>query len=75
VTSAGEVSGTLAGRGCYVVSVTDPYGRILGFLNRMSIVYPMKNVSVTIAVMVTDKIRVSAVAILLSMKLKEFQVL
>jgi hypothetical protein len=25
---------TLADRGCYVVSVTDPYGRILGFLDR-----------------------------------------
>jgi hypothetical protein len=25
---------TFAGCGCYVVSVTDPYGRILGFLHR-----------------------------------------
>jgi hypothetical protein len=25
---------TFAGRGCHVVSVTDPYGRILGFLDR-----------------------------------------
>jgi hypothetical protein len=25
---------TLADRGCYVVSVMDPYGRILGFLDR-----------------------------------------
>jgi hypothetical protein len=25
---------TFADRGCYVVSVTDPYGRILGFLDR-----------------------------------------
>jgi hypothetical protein len=25
---------TSADRGCHVVSVTDPYGRILGFLNR-----------------------------------------
>jgi hypothetical protein len=25
---------TCADRGCYVVSVTEPYGRILGFLNR-----------------------------------------
>jgi hypothetical protein len=24
---------TFAGRGCHVVSVTDPYGRILGFLD------------------------------------------
>jgi hypothetical protein len=24
-----------ADRGCYVVSVTDPYGRILGFLDRI----------------------------------------
>jgi CBS-domain-containing membrane protein len=24
---------TFADRGCHVVSVTDPYGRILGFLN------------------------------------------
>jgi hypothetical protein len=24
----------LADRGCHVVSVTDPYGRILGFLDR-----------------------------------------
>jgi hypothetical protein len=25
---------TFAGRGCHVVSVTNPYGRILGFLDR-----------------------------------------
>jgi hypothetical protein len=25
---------TFADRGCHVVSMTDPYGRILGFLNR-----------------------------------------
>jgi hypothetical protein len=25
---------TFADRGCHVVSVTDPYGRILGFLDR-----------------------------------------
>jgi hypothetical protein len=25
---------TFADRGCYVASVTDPYGRILGFLDR-----------------------------------------
>jgi hypothetical protein len=28
---------TFADRGCHVVSVTDPYGRILNFLDRMSI--------------------------------------
>jgi hypothetical protein len=28
----GEVSAKFADRGCYVVSVTDPYGGILGFL-------------------------------------------
>jgi hypothetical protein len=28
----GEV---IADRGCHVVSVTDPYGRILGFLDRI----------------------------------------
>jgi hypothetical protein len=27
---------TLADRGCHVVRVTDPYGRILGFLDRSS---------------------------------------
>jgi hypothetical protein len=27
---------TFANRGCHVVSVTDPYGRILGFLNRFN---------------------------------------
>jgi hypothetical protein len=26
---------TFADRGCHVVSVTDPYGRILGFLDRI----------------------------------------
>jgi hypothetical protein len=30
----GEVITKFADRGCYVVSVTDPYGRILGFLDR-----------------------------------------
>jgi hypothetical protein len=30
----GEVIANFADRGCYVVSVTDPYGRILGFLDR-----------------------------------------
>jgi hypothetical protein len=30
----GEVSPTFADRGCHVVSVTDPYGRILAFLDR-----------------------------------------
>jgi hypothetical protein len=30
----GEVSAHFAGRGCYVISVPDPYGRILGFLDR-----------------------------------------
>jgi hypothetical protein len=30
----GEVSADFADRGCHVVSVTDPYGRILGFLDR-----------------------------------------
>jgi hypothetical protein len=30
----GEVSANFADRGCRVVSVTDPYGRILGFLDR-----------------------------------------
>jgi hypothetical protein len=30
----GEVSANFADRGCNVVSVTDPYGRILGFLDR-----------------------------------------
>jgi hypothetical protein len=29
----GEVSAKFAERGCHVVSVTDPYGRILGFLD------------------------------------------
>jgi hypothetical protein len=29
----GEVSAIFADRGCYVVSMTDPYGRILGFLD------------------------------------------
>jgi hypothetical protein len=27
---------TFADKGCYVVSVTEPYGRILGFLDRNS---------------------------------------
>jgi hypothetical protein len=30
----GKVMPTFADRGCHVVSVTDPYGRILGFLDR-----------------------------------------
>jgi hypothetical protein len=30
----GEVSAVFADRGCHVVSVTDPYGRILGFPDR-----------------------------------------
>jgi hypothetical protein len=29
-----EVMPTFADRGCHVISVTDPYGRILGFLDR-----------------------------------------
>jgi hypothetical protein len=29
-----KVVPTFADRECYVVSVTDPYGRILGFLDR-----------------------------------------
>jgi hypothetical protein len=32
----GEVIAKFADRGCHVVSVTDPYGRILGFLDRSS---------------------------------------
>jgi hypothetical protein len=28
---------TFAGRGCHIVSVTDPYGRHLGFLDRISV--------------------------------------
>jgi hypothetical protein len=30
----GEVNTTFADRGCHVVRVTDPYDRILGFLDR-----------------------------------------
>jgi hypothetical protein len=30
----GEVSANFSDRGCHVVIVTDPYGRILGFLDR-----------------------------------------
>jgi CBS-domain-containing membrane protein len=30
----GEVVANFADKGCHVVSVTDPYGRILGFLER-----------------------------------------
>jgi hypothetical protein len=30
----GEVMPTFEDRGCHVVSMTDPYGRILGFLDR-----------------------------------------
>jgi hypothetical protein len=34
----GEVSGNFCGvRGCDVVSVTDPYGRILGFLDPVGV--------------------------------------
>jgi hypothetical protein len=29
-----RATAAFAGRGCHVVSVTDPYGRILGFLDR-----------------------------------------
>jgi hypothetical protein len=32
---AGEVSAKFAVRGCHVVSVTDAYGRILAFLDRI----------------------------------------
>jgi hypothetical protein len=32
--AVGEVVPTVAGRGCYVVSATDSYGRYLGFLDR-----------------------------------------
>jgi hypothetical protein len=34
---------TSADRGCNVISVTDPYGRILGFLNRAYCVNPIDN--------------------------------
>jgi hypothetical protein len=34
---------TSADRGCHVVSVTDPYGRILGFLDRTCCVNPIDN--------------------------------
>jgi hypothetical protein len=34
---------TSADRGCYVVSVTDPYGRILGFLDRTCCVNHIAN--------------------------------
>jgi hypothetical protein len=34
---------TSADRGCHVVSVTDPYGRILGFLGRTSCVNRIDN--------------------------------
>jgi hypothetical protein len=30
----GEVIANFCGKGCHVVSVTGPYGRILGFLDR-----------------------------------------
>jgi hypothetical protein len=33
---------TFGDRGCYVVSVTDPYDRILGFLDRASHINPVK---------------------------------
>jgi CBS-domain-containing membrane protein len=32
--TAAKLVPTFADRGCHVVSVTDPYGRILGFLDR-----------------------------------------
>jgi hypothetical protein len=31
---------TFADSGCHVVSMTDPYGRILGFLDRTEIALP-----------------------------------
>jgi hypothetical protein len=34
---------TFADRGCHVVSVTDPYGHILGFLDRTCCVNPIDN--------------------------------
>jgi hypothetical protein len=38
---------TSADRGCHVVSVTDPYGRILGFLDRTWCVNPIDNTHYT----------------------------
>jgi hypothetical protein len=35
----GEVSVKFADRWCHLVSVTDSYGRILGFLDRSKIIY------------------------------------
>jgi hypothetical protein len=35
---------TSADRGCHVVSVTDPYGRILGLLDRICCVNPIDNI-------------------------------
>jgi hypothetical protein len=35
----GEVSDNFADTGCHVVSVTDPYSRILGFLDRFDTLY------------------------------------
>jgi hypothetical protein len=34
-----KLAPTFADRGCHVVSVTDPYGRILGFLERDGFIY------------------------------------
>jgi hypothetical protein len=34
-----EVTANFADRGCHVVSVTEPYGRILGFLDRSRILF------------------------------------
>jgi hypothetical protein len=34
MTDKAKLVPTLADRGCYMVSVTNPYGRILGFLDR-----------------------------------------
>jgi hypothetical protein len=38
---------TSAGRGCHMVSVTDPYGRILGSLDRTCCVNPIDNTHYT----------------------------
>jgi hypothetical protein len=38
---------TFADRGCHVVSVTDPYGRFLGFLDRSRYLSFMKLLSCT----------------------------
>jgi hypothetical protein len=39
---------TFADRGCHVVSVTDPYGRILGFLNREALRFLSSSSSVVL---------------------------